>query len=253
MAASLWQREDGAAHLRRLELSPWRVVESQTVISTRKLVDSLDEQDVLEQLVDRVKPPLPAWPRLRGLHYLLSTPFRHPPLRNGSRFGTRLEPGIWYGSKRLDTAFAEVAYYRFIFLDGTAATLPQLVVELSAFRAKVRSSKAADLTRPPFAAHAARISSKTSYAASQQLGRDMRASGVEAFVFRSARDPRDGDNVGLLAPAFAAKNPTPPESWVCTATPRRVDVVKKDVFRRQRFAFDRGVFEVGGKLPVPAT
>lgn len=252
MTASLWQREAGTAHLRRVELSPWRVVESQSVISTRKLVDSLDEQDVLEELVDRVKPPLPRWPRLRGLHYLLSTPFRHPPLRNGSRFGTRQEPGIWYGSRRLDTAFAEVAYYRLVFLDGTAATLPQLVVELSAFRAKVRSPKGVDLTRPPFDAHAARISSKTSYAVSQALGRDMRASGVEAFVFRSARDPRGGDNVGLLAPAFAAKNPTVPESWVCTATRRRVDVVKKDVFRKQSFAFDRAAFEVAGEVPVPA-
>lgn len=253
MTATLWQSERGSTHLRRVELMPWRVVESQSVISTRKLVDSLEEQELLEDLVDTVKPPLPAWPRLRGLHYLLSTPFRHPPLRNGSRFGTRLEPGIWYGSKRLDTAFAEAAYYRLVFLDGTAAKLPQLVVEVSAFRARVRSSKAADLVRPPFDVHTPAISSKTSYAVSQQLGHDMRASGVEMCVFQSARDPARGDNVGLFAPVFAAKNPTPPESWICTATRSRVEIVKKDVFRKRSLTFPRSDFEVAGKLPAPAT
>lgn len=57
----------------------------------------------------------------------------------------------------------------------------------------------------------------------------MRASGVEIFMFESARDPAKGANVGLFVPAFSAKNPTPPESWVGTATRRDVEIIKKDV------------------------
>jgi hypothetical protein len=40
-----------------------------------------------------------------------------------TRFGSRSERGLWYGSERLPTAFAEVAYYRILVLEGTAAPL----------------------------------------------------------------------------------------------------------------------------------
>ena len=82
-----------------------RVVEAQFRNSTRKLCDSDEEQEVLEKLIDeRAKAPVPAG--FEALHYLLYTPFRHPPLRNGSRFGTRQERGILYGARELPTAFA---------------------------------------------------------------------------------------------------------------------------------------------------
>lgn len=252
MAASLWNRCGGASHLRRLETRPWRVVESQSVISTRKIVDSVQEQELIEQMIDGVKPPLPPWPRLSRLHYLLYTPFRHPPLRHGSRFGTRFEPGIWYGSRVLRTAFAEVAYYRLLFLEGSEAELGSISVELSAFRAQVRTRRAVDLTRPPFAAHAGAIGSRTSYRSSQALGRDMRAAGVEAFVYLSARDRERGANVGLFVPVFSSDVPSVPESWVCTASQSRVELVKKDVFKKRQFVFQRDAFEVDGRLPAPS-
>lgn len=248
----LWQGCDGPSWLRPLDLRPWRVVESQARASTRKLVDSLEEQDLLEELVDRVKPPLPRWPELQGLHFLLSTPFRHPPLRNGSRFGTRFEPGIWYGSRALGTAFAEVAYYRLVFLEGTTAQLGSISAELSAFRAKVRTSRGIDLTSPPFDAYVAAISSKTSYAVPQELGYEMRESRVEVFVYQSARDAARGSNVGLFVPAFAEKTPSLPESWLCRAERARVEITKKDLLRPARYVFLRRQFEVRGRLPSSA-
>ena len=77
MSSSIWTRCAGDSELRPLRLSPWRVVESQHQVSTRKLVDSADEQALLEELIDGAKPP----DLTRGrLHYLLFTPFRYPPL-----------------------------------------------------------------------------------------------------------------------------------------------------------------------------
>ena len=55
------------------------VVEAQHRNATRRLVDSDAEQELLESLIDRVKPPVPAGAEFQGLHYLLLTPFRHPP------------------------------------------------------------------------------------------------------------------------------------------------------------------------------
>ena len=109
MSSNIWTRCAGDSELRALRASPWRAVEAQHQVSTRKLVDSADEQALLEELIDRAKPP-----DMTGgkTHYLLATPFRYPPLRHGSRFGTRHERGIWYGSETRAAVFAEVAYYR---------------------------------------------------------------------------------------------------------------------------------------------
>src|SRR5207245_9865400 len=159
--------------------------------------------------------------------------------------------GVWYGSREQRTAFAEAAYYRLLFLEGTAAAIDSLELDLSAFRAAFESARGADLTRPPFAAHRAAISSPTSYADSQPLGREMREGGVEACLYDSARE-RDGVNVALFTPrAFASRKPSPPESWRCMASPGFVEVTKKDVFRRASHRFERSQFEVDGRLAAP--
>ena len=91
MSSNIWTRCAGDSEIRALRLSPWRVVEAQHQVSTRKLVDSVDEQILLEDLIERVKPA----DQTRGRwHYLLATPFRYPPLRHGSRFAGRHERGI---------------------------------------------------------------------------------------------------------------------------------------------------------------
>ncbi len=82
----------------------WRLVEAQHRISTLKLVDSVDEQAVLERLVDDTKPPVP--PECRGLHYLLATPFRYgAPYPTGSRFRRAgMTEGVFYAAEEASTA-----------------------------------------------------------------------------------------------------------------------------------------------------
>lgn len=250
MPSNIWTRCAGKSNLRRLSGRAWRVVESQHLFATRKLVDSDEEQALLEELIEDVKPPAGA---PTGMHYLLFTPFRYPPLRHGSRFGTRAERGIWYGSRTPKTAFAEKAYYLLLFLEGTSADLTPWESDVSIFQAACETPRGADLTRGPFERWERVISSPSSYSDSQALGRDMRADGVEAFVYGSARDPDHGANVGLFVPAaLASRRPSIPESWRCMVTRAGVEVTKEDVFRSASFAFERAVFEVDGRLPAPA-
>lgn len=250
MSSSIWTQCAGSSRFRRLTARPWRVVESQYLVSTRKLVDSDREQHLLEEMIEGVKPPLS---KPKGLHYLLATPFRYPPLRRGSRFGVRHERGIWYGALEPRTAFAEVAYYRLLFLDASSADLSPLSLELSAFQATVRTDKAIDLTRPPFDAHETSISSPSSYAGSQPLGTAMREAGVVAFRYVSARDRKGGECMALFSPkGFASGRPTTPQAWHCVATRQGVEVTKKDVFARATFSFLRSDFEIDGQLPRPS-
>lgn len=228
------------------------------MVSTRKLVDSAAEQELLEELIERAKPPRPPEPEFEGLHYLLATPFRYPPLPHGSRFGTRAERGLWYGADRLPTALAEAAYYRLVFLEGTEAEIEPILVDLSAFQAPVRTERGLDLTLSPFSEHEAEISSPVSYATSQALGRALRAAGAEGFRYRSARDPGRGTSLALFTPrAFVARRPDPPETWYCVATRAAVEISRRSLVRRAApgrasHRFPREAFEAEGILPTPA-
>ncbi|MGQ0767376.1 MAG: RES family NAD+ phosphorylase [Gemmatimonadota bacterium] len=218
-------------------------------MSTRRLVDTLAEQALLEDLIDGAKPPDPAGGRL---HYLLSTPFRYPPLPWGSRFGRQQERGIWYGAESVSTAMAEVAYYRFAFLEGTSAPLRRLAVELTAFRASVRARKGVDLVSPPFDAYKRRIASRTSYASTQPLGTAMRAAGVEVCRYPSARDPDGGVNIAVFSPsAFAPTLASEAQHWTCSVEPEICEVVRRDPVVHEVLVFSRASFLVGGELPLP--
>ncbi len=251
MSSSIWTQCAGDSEIRPLRLVPWRVVESQHEVSTRKLVDSAAEQELLEELIDLVKPPAQVGGRL---HYLLFTPFRYPPLRHGSRFGTRQERGIWYGSEQQRTAFAEVAYYRVLFLEGTRAAMDMVTTALTAFTVRMRSTHGVDLDAPPFAAHRQTIASPVSYADAQALGQAMRGAGVELFRFPSARDTDGGANVGAFTPAvFHAATPQHFQRWHCTATREVVDFTRGDLTgTRETHQFERAQFLLADRLPAPA-
>jgi hypothetical protein len=250
MSSNIWTQSGDGSNVRSLTAEPWRVVEAQHRIATRKLVDSDAEQILLEQLLEAAKPPAPAADRL---HYLLFTPFRYPPLTRGSRFGARWEPGVWYGSESLATAFAEVAYYRLLFLEGTDADLGILETDLSAFRARVATPRTIDLTARAFERWRGLLASMTSYAATQPLGSAMRESGVDACRYRSARDPAAGANLAIFSPgAFASPRPIGLQTWHSVATPARVEFSKRDYFEEHRWRFERSVFLVEGVLPAPA-
>jgi hypothetical protein len=250
MSSNIWIQCAGASRLAPLLADAWRVVESQHQVSTRKLVDSDAEQQLLEQLIDAAKPP----ERTRGtLHYLLFTPFRYPPLRYGSRFGGRHERGIWYGAEILRTAFAEVAYYRLLFLEGTAADLGILQTELTSFRASIKTDNGIDLTIDPFVQHADALTSKMDYTESQALGTAMRDAGVDAFRYFSARDVKRGVCIGVMSPgSFGRRLPKALQTWNSVATRDAVEFVRRDFFEREAWIFDRLQFLVDGVLPAPA-
>ncbi len=254
MSRSIWTRCGGRSNASELECEPWRVTESQRIAATRPLVDSDEEQAVLEQLIDGAKPALPPGVDSKRLHYLLYSPFRYPPLRHGSRFGRRHEPSLWYGAEELRTSLAEAAYYRILFFEGTAARLAPHSTAMSAFKVRVRTKAAIDLSTRAFEPYVKRISSPTDYTTSQRLGSEMRSDGIEVVRFPSARDPLGGMNVGLFTPAaFASRQPLRMETWLCTITAAHdVEFRQERVASIASFGFPRQVFLVDSVFPMPA-
>ena len=230
-------------NIRRLTAKPWRAVEAQHKVVTRKLVDSLEEQFLLEELLDMKKPPYPKTCD-KQLHYLLSTPFRYPPLMYGSRFGTRQQRGIWYGSARIKTALCEVAYYRLLFLKGTDANLGTVYADFTVFRASVRTSRGIDLTREPYVKHKSKLIHSTNYKPTQALGDKMRDATIQAFRYFSARDKDNGVNIAVLdSLAFDEKKPLAFMHWHCVANLEQVEFLNKDILNQSQLVFKSNYFD----------
>jgi RES domain len=227
-----------------------RIVESQHDVATLALVATLAEQAELERLLERSKPSLP--PEADGLHYLLATPFRYPPLRHGSRFGARFEPALLYGSKQRATVLAEAAYYRLLFWYGMQVPPPtRLVTMFCLFSARYRTDAALALHAPPFDTYRAALTAPNDYRATQRLGARMRAAGIAAFEFTSARDPDAGLNVALFtARALTSRRPGNPTNWLCETDAAHVTFAQAGGGSMQ--VFDLQTFLVDGALPVPA-
>jgi RES domain len=228
-----------------------RIVESQEQVATNALVDTLFEQDILERLLEHTKPPLPS--NSGSLHYLLSTPFRYPPLPYGSRFGSRWEPSLLYGSQTLPTLFAEAAYYRFVFWQGMSTPPPtlKLLTQHTVFTARYHTAHGLQLQLAPFTEFTEDLIDPMRYTITQQLGSAMREAGVEAFEYLSARDPARGVNVALFSPAaLASSEPAQQRSCLCETKADTVSFYANDPMLYHQFPLE--TFLINGKFPHPA-
>ena len=229
----------------------YRLIESQTQVATVPLVSSLEKQAILESLLEATKPTNhPDTPA--GMHYLFSTPFRYPPLKYGSRFGSRQEPSLFYGSGEVGTVLAESAYYRFLFWQGMA-TPPKdnIRTSHSLLQAGYQTDRGLKLQVPPFVQHEATLTHRSAYLETQALGSQMRATGVELFQYVSARDVKHGINIALFTPrAFVGKKPLSIDPWECELSADRV--LFYDVSGRQTHGYPITNFAVDGVVPIPA-
>lgn len=215
----LWKHCHGPAHIRPLAGRLHRVVESRAQVATMAYVDTLQEQVVLEELIEQSNPP--GTEDSSGYHRLLSTPFRDQILKWGSRFGQRGEPGIFYGSCSAHAAFAETAFYRFVFWRSIDATPPSPFMDSqhTLYSARYATNEGVYLQQPPFDGHIDRISHPADYTISHALGAAMRAIGVEAFLYRSARDPARDDCIGIFRiDVLKDTQPVDPQPWSCRIT-----------------------------------
>jgi hypothetical protein len=213
VSSSTWTARAVGSEALRSRRRLWRAVEAQHVASTLRLVAGVEEQLMLERLLDRSKPPLPA--PAAGLHYLLSTPFRYTsPV--GSRFRAPADSGIWYGAEAQRTACAELGYWRWRFLMDSAALEAIGPSPQTVFRAGI-DARLIDLTRSPFKKSRTDWIHPNDYAPSQDLARVARSADVDAIRYESVRDLEHGAAVAVLQPAcFKPHEPLEQDTWFLT-------------------------------------
>jgi hypothetical protein len=247
MSSPTWTPAAPSSERRPLAGTCWRVVEAQHKVSTLKLVDTLDEQALLESLIEETKPPVP--PECRHLHYLLATPFRYgAPYPHGSRFRRAgLTPGVYYASAAPETAIAETAFYRLLFFaDSPSTPWPSNAGEYTAFSANF-ATEGLDLTAPPLARDRKAWTDLIDYQPCQRLADKARAAAIAAIKYESVRDPARGANLALLqCSALKSDRPVERQTW-------RIQVGASGVralceFPDTRLEFARDAFEADPRI-----
>jgi hypothetical protein len=193
----------------------WRLVEAQHINSTRKLVDSDDEQTRLEDLIENTKQSVPD--ECRELDYLLFTPFRYDSAYPaGSRFRrSGQSPGVFYASEWVETAVSEIAFYRLLFFAESPDTeIPTVPFNFTAFSVGVADTNMIDLTSGLLVSDQADWFHLTDYSACQKLADNVRAIGSKIIRYQSVRDPKRGHNLAVLrCSAFTVSEPKARQSW----------------------------------------
>lgn len=221
MSFTIWTPHAVSSEARHWQGAVWRMVEAQHTASTMKVVDSRDEQDVLEWLLEGSKPALPK--AAEGLDYLLATPFRYDPRRGGSRFRAATDPGVFYGAQSVRTAGAELGYWRWKFLKDSPVLDRLEPVAHTAFRADI-GTLAVDLQAAPFAVDAGIWTHPDDYSGTQRFAQVAREAAIGGIVYRSVRDPEPAWCIALLTPTVFAKPRPRPEmqTWWLAVQPDAV-------------------------------
>lgn len=224
----------------------WRVVEAQAQCSTMRITANLDDQRLLEQEIEAVKPRLP--PGTDHLHPLLRTPFRYRPYDQGSRFRRKDQAeGAFYGSEAAEAAIAEMAFHRArFFAEAPGMDLPDCALDVTAFAVPYQGMTL-DLTIPPLNMDTHHWTDPREYGACQALADAAREAGVQAIRYRSVRDPHGRANVALLDwRAFQVSDPQQHQTWHLLVRPDRIDAFRE--FPRLALTFGRDAI---GLTPRP--
>ncbi|MBB5210607.1 RES family NAD+ phosphorylase [Microbulbifer hydrolyticus] len=241
----------------------YRIIESQEEVATRSLVDSLQKQEVLENLLEQSKPA--RLPGSEDLHYLLATPFRYPPLPWGSRFGGTAESGIFYGSKTITTVLSEAAYYRLLFLGDMEVSPAAAVTSYhQVFSAKYCADPGVRLQSESWQQHWPHLTHPSEYTFCQQLGTQLRECGIRGVESPSARalnagisqlpvSGGEGINVALFDPEALLRRPPTIEAEVTAESSRdSVSFLVKSGNGVDSVSFQKDLFLSSGELPLPA-
>ncbi len=192
----------------------WRMVEGQHLVSTMALVDNLQEQRLLEDILERSKPPVPR--ECQHLHYLMAAPFRYGLYPVNSRFRRRGQtPGVFYASEAAITAVAETVWSRLRFFGAAKGVeLPKGAAEFTAFSVDVDVAKTVNLMVPPLAADAEKWTDPDDYTACLELADRARKQRVGAIRYTSVRHPDGLANVAVLGcDGFAQSKPVTRQNW----------------------------------------
>lgn len=237
--------------IRPLGAELYRYAEDQERSVTRPLVGSIEEHDLLEEILEGSKPPYPA--NTEDYHYLLKTPFRYPPLTYGSRFGRKHERGILYASETYAALQMEVAFYRFCFYFDMEQPPRSLKTQHMLFAFDFHTATGLNLAGIEDHEMQYRLRHPCDYTPTQAIGSWARENGLHALRYWSARTSEPEANVAILDPIAIASPPRPRFNFTVYVSKELVSLTTSFTMQSE-FARDirLDTLLVNGQLPRPA-
>lgn len=241
MSWPIWTPAALSSEARAFEGEGRRLVEAQHHVATMKLVDTVEEQALLERLIETTKPHLPE--PCRHLHDLLAAPFRYRPAVSGSRFRKAGDVrGVFYAAREERTAVAEIAFWRLLFFAESPDTpWPERPLQLTSFAVDLEAERALALAEPPLDRDLAYWTDPVDYEPTQALAESARAAAIALLRYPSVRDPEAGENLAVLdCAAFARPVPRDLRTWHLLLEANGVRAVCEQP--TVRLGFDRASF-----------
>ncbi|MDQ5944647.1 MAG: hypothetical protein QG619_64 [Pseudomonadota bacterium] len=188
-------------------------------------------QAVLEDILEGIKPVLP--PEVKGLHWLLATPFRYWPLPGGSRFRRREDPGVFYGAEERETACAEAGYWRLKFWnESTFLSQQPKSIPVTLFEFHAATPRTLDLSRPPLVEDRTLWMLPDDYTSTQALADNARQASAEVLRYESVRR-LNGRCLAILSPVAFRSVAEPlsnnQQSWSLLINPPRQLVWQREL------------------------
>lgn len=248
--SEIWNNVGGEEVIRSIGGQGFRLVECQETVATTEIVSTLEHQAILEEMLDvESKPSYRTG--TEHLHYLLSTPFRYPPLKHGSRFGGRFEPSLFYGGASVYVTLCESAFYRLFFYYDMEETPLHGVLQSqhTLFEFQYQTDFGIKLQDSPFDAYTDTLCDPVVYKDTQALGAAMREYGIKGFEYPSARDQSGGVNIALYDATPLTRN-KPLNERSCLGQVDEEGVVFSIEREITRFTVEQ--FQIDGTLLTPS-
>lgn len=227
-----------------------RLVEQQGAQATRRITSNLDEQAYLEAFLETSKPELPSEKECPLRHRLLLTPFRYRK-PHGSRFSSRIERGLFYGSRSRLGCLVEGAYYGLVFQSGPEDPFPRsTALRKTLFHVEISSAHGLQLQSQGGAAFQRKLKDPCDYRFSQACGAQMREAGIQGFEYHSARSADPLIQFGAFTCGVFSS--TPFDHVEVAVEVNALGVGMRCLDDNKVWHFSRSEFLVDGQLPAPA-
>ena len=231
MLSTTWTQAEVTSNREELEGIFYRLISKDASNSTAKVTDTIDEIDLLENLVKESRANTPVG-EYEKYDPLLIRPFFTPPFLGGSRFGSETGFGVFYCAETIETVAAERGYYVQKFRSDSPALALLQGAHHSLITVHVKA-QIVDVRVPPFKKHPEIFLEKSDYSGTQNFANVVRFTQVNGIVYTSVRNPNPSSCLALLSPrAFKKKTPTSvQDSWVAIATENSVRWINNSVTR----------------------
>ena len=130
--------------------------------------------------------------------------------------------------KQVETALAEMAFYRLLFFAESPDTpFPANAADYTAFSVELTSRQSIDLTAAPLVVDAAQWTDPVTYESCQALAESARSAGIDLIRYQSVRDPARRANLAVLnCTVFSSPAPTTRQTWKIRLSPTGVQALR---------------------------